>query len=101
MHEYDRGSMRVMWKGTAMDYRTREEWARALIDKQPAFMTLEEAIAFAVKRIKSGEDLPDIYQEPKNGKYLVANSQAFEVLVQHGYKRVLDVFAMRDMVKNT
>ena len=59
------------------------------IRKQPTFKRQEDAVEAALKKISSKEDCPEIWQEPDNGKYVMANSEAFEALCRNGYKKIL------------
>lgn len=75
---------------------TVQEWAKAVIEKQPAFDSKEEAIQAA---IKANEKLTihEVWKEPKGDRYIVAAPEAFEALVREEYKRVLDAGELADI----
>lgn len=78
---------------------TREQWVKNLIAKQPAFDTKEQAVSAALKLIEQKKDYPEIWQDPKGEKFLVANAQAFEQLYRSGYKKAVDTGELVDMLR--
>lgn len=82
-----------------MEYKSAEEWARAIVAKQPAFKRQEDAVEAAMKKIATDEDYPQIWQAPDDGEFVVANYQAFEALYRLGYKKIIDPVFIRGMVE--
>lgn len=80
--------------------KAADKWEQAIIAKQPAFDTKEEAVRLAMKKIQTKEDLPEIWQEPNGGKYIVANWQAFETLARKGYKKLIDAGSIKEVTES-
>lgn len=56
------------------------------IAQLPAYDSQDKALAAAAKR----EDVCEIWQEPRGGKFLVATPDTYEVLYRAGYKKTMD-----------
>lgn len=78
---------------------TRAQWENAIIAKQPAFDTREQAVKAALERIEAKTDYPEIWQDPTGQKFLVANYQAFETLLRKGYTRAVETRELVDMLR--
>lgn len=75
---------------------TVHEWAKGVIEKQPAFDSKEEAVEAA---IKANEKLSihEVWKAPQDDRYIVAAPEAFEALSREKYKRVLNAADLADM----
>lgn len=78
---------------------TREQWIKSVIEKQPVFDSKDEAVEAAIKANKKPGAVFELWQEPKarGGRYVVAGSEAFEVLYREKYKRILDDNMLADI----
>lgn len=70
-----------------------------LIRKQPVFKRQEGAVELAMKKISAKEDYPEIWREPNDGDFVVANEDAFEALYRNGYKKILDAKVIKGFVE--
>ena len=77
---------------------TREEWVRNLLKKLPVFTGKDEAIQAAIKANKKS-GVYEVWKEPKErgGRFVVAESQAFETLYREKYTQVLDSGRLADI----
>lgn len=66
---------------------TREEWVKDVVSKQPVFDDKDKAIQAAIQKNKEGNNLCEIWKEPKErgGRFVVAEWKAFEVLYREKY----------------
>lgn len=67
---------------------TVHEWAKGIIENQPAFDSKEKAVQAA---IKANEEMAvnEVWKDLKSERYIVAAPEAFEALYREKYKRVL------------
>lgn len=71
-----------------------------IIQKQPVFDNKDKAIQAAIEAHKKpGDGIYEVWQEPpdRGGRYVVAESPAFEILYREKYKRILDTFTIADI----
>lgn len=81
-----------------------EKYAKQILQKQPEYETLDEALEKAKAQDKKGIDC-DIYQAPKEagGKYVVIEPDVFEQAARIGYKKVVDYLDIHrtDIIEET
>ena len=73
-----------------------KKWAKSVIAKQPVYDSKETAIQAAIKANKEMA-VNEIWQEPNDGRYVVAAPEAFEALYREKYTRILDSGQISDI----
>ena len=78
---------------------TREQWMKSVIDKLAVFDSKEAAVEAAIKANKKPGAVFEVWKEPKSrgGKFVVASSEALEVLYREKYERILDDCMLADI----
>lgn len=75
---------------------TVEKWIKSVVEKQPVYDSKEAAVKAAIQENEK-PNVCEVWQEPNNGKYVVAAPEALEALYRAKYKRVLDSTALADI----
>lgn len=77
----------------------REEWVKNLIKKQPVYGSKDEAVKAAIQANKNPKEVYEVWKEPKErgGRYVVAESKAFETLGREKYTKILDSSRLADI----
>lgn len=74
-----------------------KQWVEERLKKQPVFNELNDAIKHARKRSEEGSDVCSVYKEPKErgGRYVVIDSESYEIAYREGYDRVVDYLKLK------